>query len=59
MPGDPSSEDPDFGTYCTHCGNALREGDWHPVVTDTEDGTIVALYSFCDEECKRSWETES
>lgn len=53
-----SNHDPSFYEHCAHCEDSLTSGKWHPVVSDSHDGTVVALYSFCDDECRAAWDDE-
>lgn len=44
--------------YCAHCGERLTHGEWHPVSSDSEDGSVVAVYSFCNDACQTAWTAE-
>lgn len=53
-----TGHDPEFYEHCAHCDSSFSEGEWHPVVPDFDDGTVVALYSFCNDACQIAWATE-
>ena len=40
---------------CAACGRTLRDGEWHPVSTETNEESDSVLYSFCDEDCQSTW----
>lgn len=44
--------------YCAHCDDSLTDGEWHPVATDSSNGTVVAVYSFCNDACQAAWAAE-
>lgn len=43
---------------CAECGASLHDGEWHPVVTDSDRSDGVDMYSFCDDECRATWTAE-
>lgn len=43
---------------CAYCGTPFEVGVRYPVsVCEDEDGSIE-IFSFCDETCQQSWDTD-
>ena len=42
---------------CANCGTQFELDEDYPVLTDQEDGDIT-FFSFCDDDCRTSWEAE-
>lgn len=42
--------------FCIQCGDSLGGGDWHPAVTDADEGGEVTYHLFCDADCKAAWQ---
>jgi hypothetical protein len=51
------SEGHPFAT-CANCGDAFETDVSYPVVTRGGGDRELELYSFCDEECRRTWEAD-
>lgn len=58
QPNQKTTDGPTPDKYCAHCEERLIPGEWQPVVTHTEKGSVVAIDVFCDSECKAMWRAE-
>lgn len=43
---------------CDHCGGPVATDEWYPAATRHDDDGNVEIYGFCDEECRKQWESE-
>lgn len=43
---------------CAYCGDSFKPNVTYPVATRTNSDGDLEVYSFCDEDCKASWEAE-
>ena len=41
---------------CAQCGRNLDPEEWTPTIATNDDE--VAVYLFCDETCRSSWQTD-
>lgn len=46
----------DFWKYCANCGEELGLSKWPPIVEMTSDSGETLIHSFCDDECKATWD---
>ncbi|MFD1585788.1 hypothetical protein ACFR9U_02240 [Halorientalis brevis] len=46
-------------THCHCCGSAIDTSDWYPIVTAKDERGNVALYAFCDKQCRETWRAQT
>jgi hypothetical protein len=47
-----------FPERCDYCGTPLKMEVRYPTSTVNGENGVLQIFTFCNEECKRTWHTE-
>lgn len=53
-----SDEGTSFPEVCDYCGTPLEVEVRYPTSTVDSENGVLQIFTFCDEECKRTWHTK-